>query len=215
MLKKPYKGRNYVSPYKVDVSKRTGKTKNDKSKDENEDDFSSSCSSSEQETMKPKAKPKVPKHRLPKMTGLKSSKPNQVLAQEKFYSTAREKFQDLGSRKLNDKMSEKKFDSFSNNSAEKHFNRASAGFKLNTFDHITQDQKESSEFNGDSRIEAYPHSFNHQNKYLSQKGKHLKSMPKKKTKGEFSTKQTSSRQMSRSSRKIHLNEMANKYPNEN
>lgn len=92
MLKKPYKGRNYVSPYKVEVSKRTGKTKNDKSKDEDEDDFSSSCSSSEQEIMKPKAKPKVQKHKLPKMTGLKSPKSNQILAQEKFYSTAREKF---------------------------------------------------------------------------------------------------------------------------
>jgi hypothetical protein len=114
------------------------------------------------------------------MNGLKQSKSNQVLTQEKFYSTTRDQFQDFASRKFNSKPSQKKFDSFSNNSAEKHLNRPSAGVKLNTFDHVSQ--KETSEFNSDHMTDKHPHTFVDNKNKIKSKGNFLKSIPKKKEK---------------------------------
>jgi hypothetical protein len=176
-MKKPYKGRDYVSPYKLEVTKRTGKNKKNKNLADDEDEMLSSSSSSENVAQ---SRPKQPKHKLPKMAGLKQSKSNQVLTQEKFYSTARDKFHDFASRKFNSKPSQKKFDSFSNNSAEKHLNRLSPAAKLNTFDHISQ--KEASEFNPVDIIDKYPHTFVDNKKKITSKSNLLKSIPKKKEK---------------------------------
>jgi hypothetical protein len=114
------------------------------------------------------------------MNGIKQSKSNQVLTQEKFYSTTRDQFHDFASRKFNSKPSQKKFDSFSNNSAEKHLNRPSPGLKLNTFDHVSQ--KETSEFNSDHITDNYPHTFIDNKNKIKSKGNLLKSIQKKKDK---------------------------------